>query len=96
MKKLKLFEDSSSIDYDTEQVQHLLSGIKNFYRDFKDSVEPKGFYVAVGKDGAMAWALEEKFFEYYDGTNFDNIIQSVIKIDKDFIYQEFLKLIKEK
>lgn len=95
MKKLKLFEDSSSIDYDTEQVQHLLSGIKNFYRDFKDSVEPKDIHT-VGEDGAMAWALEEKFFEYYDGTNFDNIIQSVIKIDKDFIYKEFLKLIKEK
>ena len=94
MKKIKLFEDSSSIDYDTEQVQHLLSGIKNFYRDFKDSVEPLDTR-AYGEIGAMAWALEGKFFEYYNGTNFDNIIQSVIKNDKDFIYEEFIKLIKE-
>lgn len=90
MKKLKIFE---SIDVNSEQVQHLIQGIKNFYNEFGNSVEPlKDAY--VGEDGAKAWALEQKFLERYEGTNFNDIIQYILKDDKDFIYKEFLKILK--
>lgn len=92
MKKLKIFE---SFDENSEQVQHLISAIQNYYNDFGDTLSEQdyGNYSGVPEVGKKAWALEKKFFEYYKGTNFDQIIQSVIKENKEFVYKSFLELL---